>query len=223
MGNGTLSQEVYARLRGDIRNGTLRPGSTLRLDALTSRYGIGATPMREALSRLSAEYLVSSKDRRGFRVAPISLQEFTEIISLREDLEHKALLSSIQNGDDAWEAEIVARLHTLSKITLLDALRDQEANEARETRHRAFHVALIAACESSWLLRIWGQLSEHEERYRRIATASAQTTKENSDAVEDEHRRLCDAVLSRDADKAWSILQPHRRRTIAAVRKLFHE
>lgn len=223
MTTGNLTQKIYQKLRSDIRNGTLEPNAPLRMDTLRVGYGIGTTPLREALSRLSAENLVSVKVGSGFRVASISLKEFEELIALREDLEHKALVASIANGDDAWEAKIVSCYHSLSKLSWYDIRGDRQALEEREARHRTFHLSLIEACNSTWLLRLWDQLTAHEERYRRIATQDIEISKAYSDKIEAEHALLRDAALRRDSKGTWAILQPHRRLNVRAVRKMFEQ
>ncbi len=47
-------------------------GMSLRLDDLKDHYGMGASPLREALSRLVGEGLVQLENNRGFRVAGLS-------------------------------------------------------------------------------------------------------------------------------------------------------
>ncbi len=206
----TLALEVYERLRVDIRSGNLNPGVPLRMEWLKSNYDVGATPLREALSRLAAEYLVTSEGKRGFRVAPVSLKEFKELVSLRDNIERQALEMAVRQGDDDWEAEVVGSLHRLSKAPPGAQSVDTDNMEEREKRHRAFHVALIAACESTWLLRIWWQMSAHLERYRRVAFRGTRTTREAAQRIEAEHRAIMDAVLARDADTACTLLRQHR-------------
>lgn len=218
MSNSTLSQEIYERLRVDIRSGTLEPRKPLRMEWLKSTYGIGATPLREALSRLSAEHLTIIEGGRGFRVAGVSLKDFEELLSLRDDLERKALHDAIKKGDDRWEANIVACFHRLSKMPWHKLEGDPAELEEREERHRAFHSAIIMACDSKWLMRLWDQLSAHMERYRRISMRGIPVSKPVSIEIEKEHQRLMDAVLERDFDRALGVLVPHRRRTSQAVR-----
>jgi len=217
----TLSEVVYDRLRLDIRSGILAPGRPLRMEWLKATYGIGATPLREALSRLSAEHLVTLQGGRGFRVAEISLKEFDELVALREDLEYRALKEALVHGDDAWETNIVACYYSLSKLPWHVVNNDARKQEQREVRHRAFHSAVVAACGSTWLMRLRDQLSAHEERYRRIAMHGGGWSKSVSREVEREHRQIMDAAIERDLDRAWAILQKHRWRTCAAVRSLF--
>ena len=217
----TLSEEIYSRLRVDIRSGILEPGKRLRMEWLKATYGMGSTPLREALSRLSAEHLVTLQGGRGFVVAGTSLKEFEELLALREDIEHKALASAISNGTDEWEAHIVACRYSLSKIPWHSVENDPKELEEREVRHRAFHSAIISACDSTWLTRLWDQLTSHEERYRRIAMHGGQWPESVAVEVEREHHQIAEAVLSRDIEQSWKKLRQHRRRTVAAVRNAF--
>lgn len=66
----TLTDRAYGSLREDILNGVLAPGVRLRLDPLKARYGMGASPLREALSRLAGDGFVIAEGRRGFSVPP---------------------------------------------------------------------------------------------------------------------------------------------------------
>ena len=71
----TLAAQVYEKLREDIVAGHLEPGSKLKLEQLLSKYSVGMSPLREALSRLVGDMLVTSQGQRGFRVAPLSLTQ----------------------------------------------------------------------------------------------------------------------------------------------------
>ena len=62
------TSDIYDRIRDDIIHGQLAPGSKLKIDLLREHYDVGATPLREALSLLTADGLVERLDQRGFRV-----------------------------------------------------------------------------------------------------------------------------------------------------------
>ena len=72
--------------------------------------------MREALTRLLGEALVTSEGQRGFRVAPASLEDFHDLTEVRQLVETEALRQSIARGDEAWESQIVAAFYRLSKV-----------------------------------------------------------------------------------------------------------
>src|SRR5690606_27242041 len=88
------SDVAYARLRSEIIDWQLEPGTPLSEIETAERLGVSRTPVREALARLTAEGLVSSVGRTA-RVAPLSLELVIELYELREALEtHAARLAA---------------------------------------------------------------------------------------------------------------------------------
>src|SRR5678815_38253 len=140
----TLTSDLFDRIRLDILHCRLQPGSRLLFRDLRSMYGSGQSPLREALMRLAAEQLVVLEDHKGFRVAPVSPDEALDIAKSRCELEGLAVRMAIRNGDDQWEANIIARFHELSKRATYAA--DGKLDPEWERRHDAFHQALYAAC-----------------------------------------------------------------------------
>lgn len=216
-GQGTLASSVHARLRHDILLGVFRPGEKLAIDALCARYGIGATPLREALNRLSAEELVVRADQRGFRVAPVSLTDLEELTKTLCWIGDLALRESIRHGDAAWEEAIVLAAHRLSRVPREGAEGYSSFNPEWETLHRAFHLALIAACGSHWLVDFYAMLLDRNTRYRYLAFADASVPRD----AEAEHRKIVAAVLARDADRAVAAADAHMRRTSDTVARTF--
>ena len=88
---GTLASSVYDEMRNDILSGELPPGEKLRVEYMRTRYGVGASPIREALNRLSVDGVVLRVDQKGFRVAEVSVAELDELIKTRCWLEETAL------------------------------------------------------------------------------------------------------------------------------------
>ena len=99
----TLTERAYETLRREIISGRLKPEQPLRLEFLRDTYGFGFSPLREALSRLQSEKLVSQYALRGFKVAAASLAEMFDIIETRIVIESEALQRSIQRGGDDWD------------------------------------------------------------------------------------------------------------------------
>lgn len=211
----TLADRAYVHIRQDIVNGTLQPDQPLRLDGLKDRYGIGYSPLREALNRLQSERLVVSEPLRGFTVAPISLNQMWDVIETRIYIESRALARSIEFGDDKWETDVVSSLHAL----LLQTRRLKDANQLSpdliwdlEDRHRAFHNALISACQSEWLLDFSAKLYINSERYRYAALTGMDTSPSKRD-VQTEHNLLAKTAISRDTIGAQALLKTHYQKT----------
>src|SRR5262245_26547488 len=99
----TLSEAVYRRLKNDILWGRFPPDSALKSDRLRDLYSIGISPLREALSRLASERLVTASGQRGFRVAPLTIEDVRDTMETRIVIEREALTRSIAVGDISWE------------------------------------------------------------------------------------------------------------------------
>jgi len=209
----TVTTLVVERLRADILGVQFRPGEKLRFRELRARYGVGISPLREALTRLAADGFVVLEDQRGFRVAPVSRADLEDVTRLRQQLETTALRLAIAKGDEEWEVEVMAAFHRLSKLPE-HILGDQRImNEQWARRHEEFHLALLSACGSPRLLQFRKMLFDQSERYRRLSKVYSDRPRD----VLGEHRAITDATLARDADRACALLAEHLGRTAAMV------
>jgi DNA-binding GntR family transcriptional regulator len=205
----TLATQLEDALRIDIIEGVLEPGQRLRAADLTARYGVSATPLREALQRLAAQNLVEIDPRLGATVAEISRSDLRDVYWLRELLEGMALERSIERGDDAWAASVTAAWERFRAQA--GKQRTNSASDALEwsIAHREFHEAMFAACDSPWLLRFVGSLYDHSERYRMLSVRSRLR-----DTLE-EHSGIYQPVIERRPSEAVEWLQRHLRNTVA--------
>ena len=211
----TLVESSYNRIRSDIIGGKLAPGSKLRIEELRGDYKIGASPLREALNRLAGEGFVTVEEQRGFRVAPVSPDDLRDLSRMRVMLECEALRESIRNGGDEWEANLVASHHRLQKA---EQFFGKDLAEW-ELRNDEFHEALVAACASSWLLRLRHLLYEQHKRYRFIAILSQQEGRD----VHREHREILEATLARDIKAACKATELHIRYTMESSIRVFSD
>ena len=83
----TLGSSTYEAIRLDILEGRFDPGGKLLFDAMREHYGIGISPIREALGRLNSEGWVARQEQRGFRVAEISKSELLGVVKTRVMIE----------------------------------------------------------------------------------------------------------------------------------------
>ena len=203
----TQATLVYDQIRQDILTGLLKPGEPLRVERLRERYDTGGSPVREALNRLSANGLVGNLDNRGFSVPEVSIEELRELYKTRFWIEEIALRESIAHGDEAWEESVVLAMHRLNR-TPRNANDENESDLEWEAGHRAFHMALISACESRFMLRFCHQLHDQSDRYRQLAVAIDPKRKS-----EDEHAAIFDAVINRDVELSTSLLKEHYNKT----------
>jgi DNA-binding GntR family transcriptional regulator len=205
----TLAGRVLALMRSDILELRLQPGSKLGFEALREKYDVGFSPLRESLSRLVVEGLVVGEDRRGFRVAPMTEEDYADLTMLRREIEVLAVTRSVQRGGDMWEADLVRAFHHMSLATTVS--RDYLAEWS--VRHQAFHEALVAACGSPRLLNLRRQLFDQFMRYHRIAPRHVWRS-----AIHDtEHKKLLDAALSHNSRRCEALMRGHIRVLVVIV------
>jgi DNA-binding GntR family transcriptional regulator len=199
----SITQRVYDELRQRIIRGDIPPGERLKVDALKALLQAGASPIREALSLLTSDQLVERLDHRGFRAAPASTTHFREILMLRCRLDDIALRNSISKGDTQWEERLVLAHHRLSQAP-------RQESEIWEQLHKAFHIALLQACDSPILLKFCDQLYNLNVRYHFLAGKSIRYEKRD---VAQEHAEILSATLQRNADLACQKLISHYQQT----------
>ena len=221
----TFSEQAYLRLRADIISGATAPGEKLKIEVLQQRYQLSNTPLREALNRLAGEKLVVADERRGFRAAPVSEEDFNDLTDYRLVLEHGALVAAIEHGTDEWEGAVLSAFHQLENSTSrLDAEGEQSEMAALKTsewrdRHKAFHMALISGCRSKRLMAVCSDVFDQAERYRNLASKTDTNTRHSGQ----EHRQIVDAVLERDAPLATALMRNHVRKSTIHILAMLRE
>jgi DNA-binding GntR family transcriptional regulator len=211
----TLVERAYLALRQDVVCGKLAPGERLRVEHLKDRYEVGAGTLREALSLLMADALVTSEGQRGFRVAPISLADLEDVTNTRVMLETEALRQSIRRGDARWEADVIS---AYGLLTQSDTDLAGSGSEYWERCNKSFHESLISAYDSAWTKYLLGILYRHAERYRNINWRLTAAHASGRD-VRREHEDIFRAAIDRQEARASLALEAHVRLTHDIVKR----
>ena len=117
----TKADDIAGLIEEAIVSGELAPGSVLRQEQLSERFGVSRTPVREALRRLAALGLVSFEPNRGVRVRTISHDDLREAFLVRAELE-------------ALVTEEAARKMTPAALEELEECEKRFARLTREVR-----------------------------------------------------------------------------------------
>ncbi|MDA8586258.1 FCD domain-containing protein, partial [Rhodobacteraceae bacterium] len=153
----------------------------------------------------TSEGLVIMEPQRGFRVSPISVEDLKDLSAVRANIESQCLERSILAGDVAWEGRVVAAFHELARTPERVEEDEVRISEAWASTHQRFHVALVEACDSPWLLRLRDLLFAQSERYRRLSVPLEQ----NPRNLAAEHHGIMEATVNRDIEKATQLLRGH--------------
>ena len=192
-----LYQDVAERLRQQIFERRLEPGSWIDEQKLAAEYGISRTPLREALKVLAVEGLVTMKVRRGAYVTEMSNEDVAQVYHLLALLESDAAATTARLASDTQLAELRAAHEHLEK-----QVRHRDAFFAANER---FHMLLLRIAGNRWAgqivtdLRKVMKLNRHHSLFKRGRLA---------DSLE-EHRALMRAIESRDDDQARRLMRAH--------------
>lgn len=197
----SATRAAYLSVRDMILTGVLPAGEKIKIETLRKLLGMGASPVREALSLLTSDLLVERIDQRGFRAAPASPENFDEILKLRCALEDIALRQSIEFATPEWEERLVLAHHHMNRAA---------SNNGFEDAHKSFHMTLLSNANSPMMERYCSQLYDLNIRYRNLAASGASYQSRNITA---EHQQIFTAAVKRDGDAASAALLSHYRLT----------
>jgi len=195
--SASLIAKTQDAIRRDIIRHVLAPGERLKIQSLMERYGVGLSPVREALALICGAGLVIREDRRGFRVAPVSLADYNDAQLVIGRLWPFALRLGIANGDQAWEQRLVLTLYRTLNFDWSRAEREPRLYDEWDERFRALQRELVAGSGSPTLVALVDTLIDRVERYRWLVPEAEADT-----ALDDRnHRALVDALIAKDSDK----------------------
>jgi DNA-binding GntR family transcriptional regulator len=194
----TTKTIVFERLRGEILDGTFKPGEQLRQEAIARRYGVSLTPVREALMQLEIEGLVTFYPNSGATVSTLMPAEIRELYEIRFLLESGAL---------KYAARSLTKEHILKARNILAELREETDPGEWCRKDVDFHLALCEAAKKPKLLDFIRMVHTNVSRYLRLYfdTEGVQLSK----SICDDHSALLKAVEDGEVGKAIQILDSH--------------
>ena len=202
---GDAGARIAERLRSEILSGDLGPGARIRQEDLAERFGASRVPVREALSILVHEGLVTTVANSGSWVSTLTLAECEEIYQMREQLEPLLLRYSAPKltAEDFEELErLAAEIDDDARVGDVDHFLLHD---------RAFHLASYARAETQQLGDLISKLWNSTAPYRRayVATWSPELRR----VASDEHSILIATLRDGDYAEAERVLAGHIRRT----------
>jgi GntR family transcriptional regulator, carbon starvation induced regulator len=200
----SLGEFMLQRLRADIISTDLPPGSKLVVHQLAKQYGIGVTPLRDALGQLAGDGLVVMESQKGFRVASVSAEDLRDVCDIRLRIELLALDLAFERADRGWDRRIEEADKAFIRIRARIG-ENTPINSEWEQTHRHLHMTLLSASDSPTLMRICSQVYDRIHRYRRLALP----TKSYMGGVSSDHLEISRAAHQRDRALCRTLLERH--------------
>lgn len=192
----TKADLALRTLRERILTGEFPPGSKLDINRLAAEFEMSQTPIREALRLLQSDRLVSYVPHRGTVVAGVSERELAQIFELRILLEPAAVKAAVETLDEAQLREL-ERLHAET----VEAAEDSVAlfTERNAEWHWTLYEGATSPYLADFIRRLWDAFP-----WRTTVSVGGRR-----DAAVIEHEAIMDAVRSRDAAAAATLMRAH--------------
>lgn len=192
-------ERVADALRAALIAGELLPGEVYSAPSLAARFGVSATPVREAMLDLAKEGLVDAVPNKGFRVTEVSDRQLDEYTHVRALIEIPTVAALATTADPvSLEALRPAAREIVTAAVAGDLIAYVEA----DTR---FHLRLLALAGNSHLVEVVRGLRGRARLYGLTALATSGRLL----ASAEEHLELLDALLARDERAVREVMTRH--------------
>lgn len=198
-GRRRYRDQVGDALRAALIAGELKPGEVYSAPALAARFGVSATPVREAMLDLVREGLVDTMPNKGFRVTEVSERQLDEYMQIRKLIEIPVIVGLIRTADigqfEALRPQADLIVQAAAKGDLIGYL---------EADNR-LHLALLAMAGNEHLVAVVADLRKRSRLFglQELAVAG------RLEASAREHIALLDALIAGDEEAVRACMEHH--------------
>lgn len=195
-----LAEEVYRRIRADIMSLKLPPETRVSVDSLARELGVSQTPIREALSMLEANGLVSKRHFAGYATSPrMDRAQLDELFEFRLLIEPHAARKAAEMMSDAD----IGHLASGATAPSHDAFADMDTD---------FHRLIAQGAGNNLIADSLARLHIHIHIFRSCFRS------EIAEEAVHEHRAIIAAIKARDGKRAEAAMRSHIERSYGRLR-----
>jgi DNA-binding GntR family transcriptional regulator len=195
----STGQKIESALLDDIAAGLLQPGERLDETKLAERFGVSRTPVRETLSRLTAQGVLVSGEKRGVRVAQYTREELGQMFEAMQEIE--SVCARLANQ----------RLTLLARSEIESAQADCAQAAAKNDRfayikaNEALHMSIYRATKNPYIFELASDFRRKTGPFR----AKKLETQEDLQASVESHIDLLAKIFSEDSQVAVDGMRKH--------------
>jgi DNA-binding GntR family transcriptional regulator len=193
------SDRAYEALKQSIIQLKLQPGAPIEENQLIESLGVGRTPLREALQRLSQEDLIKSIPRKGYFVTNINYSDPLHVFEVRRELE---AFSARLAAERASEADITEMDAYLTELVLGAEVADFNWNLDADL---TFHQMIARASGNPFLQQTLNRLFSLTIRLLYLNRLPVTIIKDEMDV----YRTIFDAIRVHDSKAAAGAMLTH--------------
>jgi DNA-binding GntR family transcriptional regulator len=200
--HSSLRQQVAQALRAALVAGEMRPGVLYSAPTLAKKFGVSATPVREAMLDLAGEGLVEAVRNKGFRVTELSDRDLDDMTDVRMLIEVPTVGHIATACDEELAPRVEELRQTARRIEELAVVPDLVGYVEADRR---FHLALLSLAGNQHLVQIIDNLRSRSRLYGLQELADRGQLADSAR----EHEMLVDLVLAGDAPGATELMARH--------------
>jgi DNA-binding GntR family transcriptional regulator len=193
------AEKLISQIKQDIADGLLKPGDQLEEAALSERFGVSRTPIREAVRSMVDSGLLETRPRKGAFVRTMSAKELLDLFDVAAELE-------------AMASRVAAEKLRQSDVQLIKSGLDAcyaaaESDDAKAycQANLDFHRAIHKASGNYWLIEQLKQIELHINAYRSMPYE----VRGRMEKSVQEHQEIFDAIMEADGEKARILMRDH--------------
>ena len=196
----TLSEQIYQILRQDILTQQLKSGEKLTLQILKDRFNVSHTPIREALTRLVEDDLVTYHSNIGITVVSLSQRDVRELFELSGDLDCLALRYATRG---TVAKDFLAELD--ENVTRSGKCLEENQMDCWSDLSDRFHLILYKFADNTRLEKAAQKLRAQTT----LVTNRYQLQEENLRQIQHDHEEILKALQVGDIDHAIERVRRH--------------
>ena len=193
------ADKLISDIRKEVSSGILKPGDQLEVTALAERFGVSRTPIREAIRTLVESGVLETRPRKGSFVRVLSAKQLLDLFQVAAELEgmacRLAALSLTKENVEAIERGLAKCIQAA----------EVQNNAEYAMANLDFHTAIHNASGNDWLIEQLRQLQINLNSYRTMPYEIRGRLNKSTD----EHKIICDAILSGDGEHACNLMRDH--------------
>jgi DNA-binding GntR family transcriptional regulator len=205
----TKNVAVYNKLRQGIIKGKLKPGQKVVMADLAKTFGLSETPVREAIRRLESEGYIDFTPHTGAIVTKIDEGELVEIYLIRIALEELATRLASPHITEK-DIDFLNKKNREMEMAI-----QQNRYEILAGINKLFHLRIYKAAPFPRLYKMICDLWDTFERWPSVFSY----VPERAAASVEEHKKIIQALQTRDTDRADQLIKEQKERTLKALQK----
>ena len=194
----SLADQVFDRLESDILSGVYKRGEIMTELKLCEALGVSRTPVREAMKRLEQEHIIEDCGK-GMRVLSITAEDAATIYEIRSRVEGLAAAACAKN----ISAPDLKAMHDLVDLQAFYAERGD--SDRVKSLDSEFHEMIYRCSGSAVLYDTLVPLHKKVQKFRKAAVEQ----RSRAEVSVAEHRKVYEAIASRDAAEAERVMNAH--------------